>query len=120
MEWGAAIASLLAIVLFGLKQWQSSQPKRDQEQDYDDIQQGRADIADDDADAVNGRIDRLLTRQPLSTGQSSDKAIAGSIGTILGVAAATRSTGSDTGASGSVPETKTVTTVILDPAQKVK
>ena len=120
MEWGAAIASLLAIVLWGLKQWQSNQPKRDQEQAYDDIQQGRADIANDDADAVNGRIDRLLTRQPLSTGQSSDKAIAGSIGTILGVAAAIGSSGKDTGTGGSVPETKTVTTVILDLGGKVK
>lgn len=120
MEWGAAIASLLAIVLWGLKQWQSQQPKRDQEQSYDDIQQGRADIANDDADAVNGRIDRLLTRQPLSAGQQGDTVTVGRIGAILGMAAATRSTGSDTGTSGSVPETKTVTGVILDSGEKVK
>ena len=106
MEWSAAVTAFFTVLLAVLKWWQSRQPKRDQEQSYDDIQQGRADIANDDADAVNGRIDRLLTRQPLSTGQSSDKAIAGSIGTILGVAAAIGSTGKDSGTSGSMPSDK--------------
>ena len=120
MEWGAAVAAFFTVLLAVLKWWQSQQPKRDQEQSYDDIQQGRADISAGNADAVNGRIDRLLTRQPLSTGQQGDTVTVGRIGAILGLAAATRSIGADTGTSGSVPETKTVTSVILDSAQKVK
>lgn len=120
MEWGAAVAGLLALILWGLKYWAAAKPQRDQEQSYDDIQQGRADIANDDADAVNGRIDRLLTRQPLSTGQSSGEIAAERISSILRLADSGRSIGADTGTSGSVPETKTVTSVILDSAQKVK
>lgn len=120
MEWGAAVAAFFTVLLAVLKWWQSQQPQRDQEQSYDDIQQGRADIANDDADAVNGRIDRLLTRQPLSTGQSSGEIAAERISSILRLADSGRSIGADTGTSGSVPETKTVTSVILDSAQKVK
>ena len=121
MEWGAAVTAFFTVLLAVLKWWQSQQPKRDQEQSYDDIQQGRADIANGDADAVNARIDRLLSQQGNhAAGQSSNTVTVGRIGAILGMAAATRSTGPDTGASGSVPETKTVTGVILDSEQKVK
>lgn len=104
MEWGAAVAAFFTALLAVLKWWQSRQPQRDQEQSYDETQQGRADIANGDTDAVNGRIDRLLSRQPLSPGQQGDTVTVGRIGAILGVAAATRSTGSDTGTSGSVPK----------------
>lgn len=104
MEWGAAVTAFFTVLLAVLKWWQSRQPKRDQERAYDDTQQGRADIANGDADAVNGRIDRLLTRQPLSAGQSGGEVTVGRIGAILGVAASTRSTGSNTRTSGSVPK----------------
>lgn len=104
MELGAAVTAIVTLFVALLKWWQSRQPQRDQEQSYDDIQQGRADIANGDADAVNGRIDRLLARQPLSTGQSGDTITVGRISTVSGMAAATRSTGSDTGTSGSVPK----------------
>lgn len=105
MEWGAAITAVFAVVLALLKWWQSQQPARDQEQRYDEIQQGRADIANGDVNSVNARIDRLLSRQSQhAPGQRRDEAIAGSLGTILGVAAAIGSSGPDTGASGILPK----------------
>lgn len=104
MELGAAVTAIVTLFVALLKWWQSRQPQRDQEQSYDDIQQGRADIANGDADAVNGRIDRLLARQPLPAGQPSDTVTVGRIGAILGVASATRSTGTNTGTSGSMPK----------------
>lgn len=106
MEWGAAVAAFFTVLLAVLKWRQSQQPKRDQEQAYDDTQQGRADIANGDDDAVNGRIDRLLSRQTLPTGQQGDTVTVGRIRAILGVAAATRSTSADSGTSGSVPSDK--------------
>jgi hypothetical protein len=103
MEWGAAIASLLGIVLWGLKQWQSNQPKRDQENAQDEIQQGRKDIANGDAAAVSDRIDSLLTRQGDPTGQPGSEVTAERIGSVLGVAGPAGGISPDTGKSGSLP-----------------
>jgi hypothetical protein len=103
MEWSAAIVSILGIVLWGLKQWQTNQPKRDQENRQDEIQQGRTDIANGDAAAVSDRIDSLLTRHGDTTGQPSSEVTAERISAVLGVVDPRRSPGSDTGKSGSLP-----------------
>lgn len=120
MEWGAAIASLLAIILLVLKQWQANQPKRDQEAADEENQQGRADIADRNADAVNDRIDRLLTGSCDTAGQPGGEVTTERISAVLGLADSGRSSGADSGKSGSVSETKTVTDVVLDSGAKVK
>lgn len=106
MEWGAAIAALLGIILLVLKQWQANQPTRDQEQRNEEIQQGRADINNGDADAVSGRIDGLLSRQPLPAGQPGHPVTAERISAVSGLADSGRSTGADTGAGGSLPDDK--------------
>lgn len=104
MEWGAAIASLLGIILLVLKQWQANQPKRDKEAAYEDLQQGRKDIAAGDVAAVNGRIDRLLSQPGSNTaGQRSTPVTAERISALAGLADSGRSTGEDSGKSGSVP-----------------
>lgn len=120
MEWGAAIASLLGIILLMLKQWQSNQPKRDQEAADETTQQGRTEIADGNADAVNDRIDRLLTGSGDTAGQSGSEITAERISALAGLADSGRSSGADSGKSGSVSETKTVTDVVLDSGAKVK
>lgn len=66
MELSAAIASLLAIILWGLKQWAANSPERkDHEQ-----QKGREDIARGDSAAVSARIDRLRSKPHNPSGQS--------------------------------------------------
>lgn len=73
MEWGAAVTAIITLIIALMKWWQSRQPERDQENRYDAIQQGRNDIANGDVDAVNGRIDRLLSDVSLpTTGTASD------------------------------------------------
>lgn len=107
MEWGAAATALFTVVLAVFKWWQSNQPKRDKEAEYEAIQQGRADIANDDYDAVNARIDRLLSQQGNHVaGQPGREVTAERISAILRLADSGRSTGEDSGASGSVPKSK--------------
>lgn len=103
MEWGAAVTAFLALLLWVLKQWQSNQPKRDQEAADDATQQGRADIADGNADAVNDRIDRLLSGQGDTAGQPNGEVTAERISAVLGLADPGRGSGADSGKSGSVP-----------------
>jgi len=57
MELSAAIASLLAIILWGLKQWAANSPKRRD----NETQKGRRDIIKGDGRSVSERIDRLLS-----------------------------------------------------------
>lgn len=98
MEWGAAISAIFALLLWGLKTWSEGKPGREQEQRHDEIQQGRADIAAGDADAVSGRIDRLLADgQPLSDGQQGNQVTAERINSISRVADTGRSIGKDSG-----------------------
>ncbi len=104
MEWGAAIASLLGIILLVLKQWQANQPKRVKEAADEATQQGRADIANGNADAVSGRIDRLLSGQGDTAGQSGSEITAERIRTVAGLADTGRGPGADSGTSGSLPD----------------
>lgn len=107
MEWGAAIASLLAIILLVLKQWQANQPKRDREAADEATQQGRADIANGDDAAVNDRIDRLLSGQSDTEGQHGTEDLSGRIADLTGasILPGTGNNGADSGTSGSVQET---------------
>ena len=120
MEWGAAITAFLTLLLWVLRQWSAAKPQRDQEAADEATQQGRSDIAAGNADAVNDRIDRLLSGQGDTAGQSSREITAGRIGTLVRLADSGRSISSDTGTSGILSETKTVTGVILDSGEKVK
>lgn len=101
MEWGAAVTAIITLIIALMKWWQSRQPERDQENRYDAIQQGRNDIANGDVDAVNGRIDQLLSQQSDdSTGQRSTPVTAERINTVVGMVDSGRSSGADTGKSG--------------------
>lgn len=104
MEWGAAIASLLGIILLVLKQWQANQPKRVKEAADEATQQGRADIANGNADAVSGRIDRLLSGQGDTAGQPGGEVTTERISAVLGLADSGRGSGADSGKSGSVSD----------------
>lgn len=104
MEWGAAVTALVTLFITLVKWWQSRQPARNQEARHDEIQQGRADIADGDVDAVSARIDRLLADgQPLSDRQQSGPVTAERIRAVAGMADTGRGHGPNTGSSGSVP-----------------
>lgn len=87
-----SVLSILAIVLEIIVQnRQTPQEKR-----YDEIQQGRNDIADADVDAINARIDRLLSQQDNDTaGQRGEEVTAGRISAVCGVADTGRSTSKD-------------------------
>ena len=101
MEWGAAVTAIITLIIALMKWWQSRQPERDQENRYDVIQQGRNDIANGDVDAVNGRIDQLLSQQSDdSTGQRSTPVTAERINAVVGMVDSGRSSGADTGKSG--------------------
>ncbi|MGE0919427.1 hypothetical protein [Trichlorobacter lovleyi] len=103
MEWGAAVTAFLTLLLWVLKQWQSNQPKRDKEAADETTQQGRADIADGNADAVNDRIDRLLTGSGDTAGQPGGEVTTERISAVLGLADSGRSSGENFGKSGSLP-----------------
>jgi hypothetical protein len=60
MEFGAIITGLASIAGLLLKWWLDKAPQRNKEQRYEEIQQGRQDIAVNDTAAVNSRIDKLL------------------------------------------------------------
>ncbi len=95
--------SLLALILEMIAQnRQTAQEKR-----YEQIQAGRTDIADGDAVAVDARIDQLLSVSEAgdhnAAGQPGSEVTPGRLSAILGVAAAGRGTGQDTGDGGSVP-----------------
>jgi hypothetical protein len=67
MEWAAGISALLGIVLLVLKGYYARDPARKEEQRNEEIQQGRADIAAGNADAVSVRIDSLCSKDPGDT-----------------------------------------------------
>lgn len=60
--WGAAIASLLGIILFGLRQWQSNAPQREKARRDADIQKIRKAAATGDVDAVSRELDIIRQR----------------------------------------------------------
>jgi hypothetical protein len=95
MEWGAVITAVAGLLLYILKQYAAAKPVRDKERADDATQQGRADIADGDAAAVNDRIDQLLSRPDRVAGQSSGPVTAGRLSAILRVATRQRGTGED-------------------------
>lgn len=107
MEWGPIITGLLSIVALIFKWWLDSAPKRDQEAADEATQQGRADIADGNSDAVNDRIDRLLSGQSDTEGQHGTEDLSGRIADLTGasILPGTGNNGANTGASGSVQET---------------
>ncbi|MDA8413009.1 MAG: hypothetical protein M0023_04385 [Desulfobacteraceae bacterium] len=97
----AMISSILGIIAMMLEIWMQNRPNA-QETRYAEIQTGRKDIAAGNGDAVNARIDRLLTvtnsgNDP--SGEQHSEITAGRISAVLGVAAAGRGPGADTGKS---------------------
>ena len=57
-----AIGAALLIILTLLGMWAKGADKRQEKKQYEDLQQGRKDVADGNVDAVSSRIDRLLTK----------------------------------------------------------
>jgi hypothetical protein len=106
MEWGAAIASVLGIILLVLKQWQAGKPKRSQEQRDEATQNGRDDIGNNDAVAIDDRIDRLLIATGNPAGQPGGEVTAERIRAVAGLADTRRSPGPDTGTGRGMSETK--------------
>lgn len=99
MEWAAVVSAVFGLLLYVLKRYDAGQPQRDREAADDANQQGRKDIADGNAAAVSGRIDRLLSQPDSATGKPSSEVTAGRLSAILGVADRQRSTGEDSGTS---------------------
>jgi hypothetical protein len=103
MEWGAAVVSILGIIAVLLKAYVARKPQRDEARHEKEIQQGRRDIAEGDADAVSARIDGLLTSAPGDTsGVSDDEATARRLSTICGVATVGDGDGETVGKGGGV------------------
>jgi hypothetical protein len=96
MEWAAVVSAVAGLLLYILKQYEKNQPKRDQEAAEDATQQGRDDIDDLDAVAVNNRIDRMFTKSDRPAGQSSSPVTTGRISAIRGVDNRQRGPGQDT------------------------
>jgi len=99
MEWAAIISALAGLLLYILKRYDAGQPKRDEDQRYDDVQQGRKDIANVDTAAVNERIDRLLFSDRNSERQSGSEITAERIGSVSGLVDPGRNPGKDSGKS---------------------
>lgn len=58
----ASILAILAYLIpFLLDAWKENSPNRKEEKRYGEIQQGRQDIIDGNAVAIQSRIDRLLS-----------------------------------------------------------
>jgi hypothetical protein len=98
----AMISSICGVVALLLEIWMQNRAGQEEKR-YAEIQKGRQDIAAADADAINGRIDRLLSI-PETTGDNSlreqcDHVTAGRISAVLGLADAGRGAGEDTGKS---------------------
>lgn len=97
----AMISSIFAVLALLLEIWMQNRPTAEEKR-YADIQEGRQDIAAGDVAAVNGRIDRMLSVPAgagNTPGEQCSEITPGRIGAILGVAAAGRGTGADTGKS---------------------
>ena len=97
----ALVSSIFGVIALLLEIWMQNRPTP-QEKRYANLQTGRQDIAAGDVDAVNGRIDRLLSLTDGADnppGQQHDQIAPGRIDAICGLAAARRSPGTDTGKS---------------------
>ena len=97
----ALVSSIFGVIALVLEIWMQNRPTA-QEKSYANLQTGRQDISDGDVNAVNGRIDRLLsvpdgTDNP--SGQQHGEVTPGRISAVFGVADPGRSTGPDTGKS---------------------
>jgi len=66
MGWQSAITAVFAFLLFVGERWASNQPAREKEAADAKKQQGRADIASGNADAISIRIDGVLAGTPNS------------------------------------------------------
>ncbi len=67
-----AIAGILGFISVLLNLWMAGQEKRDEKTREEEIQQGRRDIVDGNVDAVQQRIDRLLTKSSSDPAGSKD------------------------------------------------
>lgn len=93
MTWGAAIASICALLLPLLQLWLSKSPERKKEAQNEAIQDGRKAIVEGDVAGVNSRVDRLLPSGDMPTeaarlptgasGQHSDANIAQRLNDVL-------------------------------------
>jgi hypothetical protein len=84
------IAGVVSILALLLKAWFDNAPERKVKADEKSIQDGRSAIAGGDSDAVSGRIDGILLREPPTnsdlTGSEDGKASSGSTSSQCGVA----------------------------------
>lgn len=72
-EWGAAIAALLTLIGWGVKQWLTGAPERKKEAEDDERQKTRNAISSGDVVAANSVVDRLLPTDGMpTTGTTSD------------------------------------------------
>jgi hypothetical protein len=84
--WGA-IAAIAGVIAVLLKSYLAKEPQRDEARHEKEIQQGRQDILDGNADDVESRIDRLSSPANSDTGGiSDDEATSRRLSTICGVA----------------------------------
>jgi hypothetical protein len=78
--WGAAATAALSILLWLLNKWNSSASARNQKEIEDDDQRLRKECESLDADAISGRIDRVLnpsSHTPRVSNNSSEEGASG-------------------------------------------
>jgi hypothetical protein len=84
--WGA-IAAIAGVIAVLLKAYLAKEPQRDEARHEKEIQQGRQDILDGDADAISRRVDRLPSPANSDTGGiADDEATSRRLSAICGMA----------------------------------
>ena len=92
------LATVLAIVLWGLKKYSEDKAKRRE----DEIQKGRDALLRGDTSAVESRIDGVCSQVDSHAGIKSDDDIARELSAVYGVAVDSTGNSKDSGTSGKV------------------